>query len=331
MTSFPNPNHPLPPGFGSTVSTHLKIEMEMQSTSNCPQCGQLYATSLKREKVLEKCGHVKCWECTYLRGSCILCSRPPPPVVKPPELVVLDDPLDPNDVPTPTPAGSSNGQAQQAVGSGVAPAARGGKGKGAHSKKAVRKLFVQNNPAGSAAKGKAASGMQVAKPKVESRLSTKWKVARRGVPKGLRRGLRPRAPVNATPDVPETDEDSDDDTVPDRSLRSTPSTSTSTANAVSGSGQRQQQGSSAVASTSRKGKKSVSTPVASTSGTAVGGVDSKRTICPICNQPVSSGNIKRHIDLHYEFRPFGCPHCKRSFSRKYSLKNHLLNIHGKTK
>ncbi|CAL8075405.1 unnamed protein product [Orchesella dallaii] len=326
--------------------------MEMQNSNNCPQCGRLYGTSLNREKCLEKCGHVKCWECTYLRGTCILCSRPPPPVVQPPVLVAKDAPLDQNDVPAPTPAVLRNGQAGD---SGVVSAARGGKGKGAHSKrKAVRKLFPNNNRPASAAMGKAALDVQRAKPKVGSRAAqTKRKVAKRGVPKGPRRVLRPRAPANATADVPET-HGPDDDAVPDRSLRSTPSTSTSTANGASSSGQGPQQGNSTVASTSRKGKKSVSSTGA-TSGTASHAVDrkaksamqkirtkrrfaktTKRTksteviTCPLCNEKKTKINMRRHIDTHYSVKPFACPHCKRSFSLKHHLKKHLLNVHGMT-
>ena len=59
----------------------------------------------------------------------------------------------------------------------------------------------------------------------------------------------------------------------------------------------------------------------------------KKHPCPHCHKSYSSNfSLKQHIkDVHLGLKPFKCDDCGKSFSRKSSLKTHIKDVHLKLK
>lgn len=57
----------------------------------------------------------------------------------------------------------------------------------------------------------------------------------------------------------------------------------------------------------------------------------RRYICEFCNKEFLGGNdLRKHIRIHTDERPFECKHCGQKFRQGGCLKNHIASQHGTT-
>lgn len=57
----------------------------------------------------------------------------------------------------------------------------------------------------------------------------------------------------------------------------------------------------------------------------------RRYICEYCNKEFLGGNdLRKHIRIHTDERPFECKHCSQKFRQGGCLKNHIASQHGTT-
>lgn len=55
----------------------------------------------------------------------------------------------------------------------------------------------------------------------------------------------------------------------------------------------------------------------------------RRYICNFCDKEFLGGNdLRKHIRIHTNERPFECPHCRQRFRQGGCLKNHIASQHG---
>ena len=53
--------------------------------------------------------------------------------------------------------------------------------------------------------------------------------------------------------------------------------------------------------------------------------------CAFCSRVMKTkSNLIGHIKTHTGEKPFPCPNCEKTFSRKYHMERHLLSVHSET-
>ncbi|KAI8906739.1 hypothetical protein EDD86DRAFT_172971, partial [Gorgonomyces haynaldii] len=54
----------------------------------------------------------------------------------------------------------------------------------------------------------------------------------------------------------------------------------------------------------------------------------KRFKCPHCDKSFTRKyNMQSHLRVHTDDRPFECEHCQATFVRKHDLRRHIRSIH----